>query len=178
MESAKIPILLDLLQQKLQKFIKSTAEYRQQLSITIDKADLLSLVKILKDDPDLDFSQLMDLTAVDYLEQKRTPRFMVVYNFYSIKYGYRLRINCPMAEADLEIDSLSPLYLSADWYERECYDMYGVIFNNHPNLRRILLYDEFIGHPLRKDYPIEQEQPLLPLKKIVERHDYSISEKL
>jgi NADH-quinone oxidoreductase subunit C len=102
---------------------------------------------------------LTDLTVVDYLGDEL--RFEVVYHLYSVTHNHRLRVKARVGEAEPELASLTPIYASADWMEREAYDLYGIRFTGHPNLRRILLYDEFEGHPLRKDYPKERRQPLV-----------------
>jgi NADH-quinone oxidoreductase subunit C len=127
---------------------------------------LLSLAKFLKETPELDFNVLMDATAVDYLffaggRIKKEFRFEVVYHFYSLKKNHRIRIKVPVDEKNAEIDSLTGLWASADWYEREVWDMFGIKFKGHPNLKRILMYEEFQGHALRKDYPFDKRQPLI-----------------
>ena len=101
----------------------------------------------------------MDLTAVDHLP--KTPRFEVVYHLYSSSQGHRLRIKAWLDDRAPTAASVTPLWASADWMEREVFDMYGIQFEGHPDLRRILLYDEFEGHPLRKDYPKTRRQPLI-----------------
>ena len=88
-------------------------------------------------------------------------RFAVVYHFYSIDHKHRLRLVVPVEETEAELDSLTPLWAAADWLEREVWDMYGIRFSGHPNLKRILMYKEFEGHPLRKDYPVNKRQPLI-----------------
>ncbi len=88
-------------------------------------------------------------------------RFVVVYHFFSFPLKHRLRLEVPLDEADAEIDSLTSLWAGADWLEREVWDMFGIRFKGHPNLRRILMYEEFVGHPLRKDYPVNKRQPLI-----------------
>jgi len=103
----------------------------------------------------------MDLTAVDYLRLNKKPRFEVVYHFFSLEKRHRVRIKVPAETKDPEVDSLVPLWAGADWYEREVWDMFGIKFRGHPNLKRILMYEEFEGHPLRKDYPINKRQPLI-----------------
>ena len=106
---------------------------------------------------------LMDLTAVDFPD--REPRFEVVAHFYSLEKGHRLRLKARVGDAEgdgAEIDTLTDLWASANWLERECWDMFGVVFKGHPDLRRILMYPEFEGHPLRKDYPADKIQPLVP----------------
>jgi NADH-quinone oxidoreductase subunit C len=88
-------------------------------------------------------------------------RFEVVYHFFSLALGRRLRIKVPVEETDPEVDSLTALWGSADWFEREIWDMVGIRFRGHPNLKRLLMYPEFSGHPLRKDYPVSKRQPLI-----------------
>ena len=93
---------------------------------------------------------------------RATPeRFEVVYHFFSLPLKQRIRLKVPVPEAQPEVDSLTPLWASADWYEREVWDMYGIRFRGHPNLKRILMYESFEGHPLRKDYPVNKRQPLI-----------------
>jgi NADH-quinone oxidoreductase subunit C len=88
-------------------------------------------------------------------------RFVVVYHFFSLSLKHRLRLGVPLDEADAEVDSLTSLWAGADWLEREVWDMFGIRFKGHPNLKRILMYEEFVGHPLRKDYPVNKRQPLI-----------------
>jgi NADH-quinone oxidoreductase subunit C len=88
-------------------------------------------------------------------------RFVVVYHFFSLPLKHRLRLEVPLDEADAEVDSLAPLWAAANWLEREAWDMFGVRFRGHPDLRRLLMYQEFKGHPLRKDYPVNKRQPLI-----------------
>ena len=98
--------------------------------------------------------------AVDYMDRK-SQRFEVVYHFYSSKHNHRVRLKIPVDEDDCLVDTLCPLYKSANWFEREVWDLYGIKFKGHPNMKRILLYEEFKGHPLRKDYPVNKRQPLI-----------------
>ena len=91
----------------------------------------------------------------------RGARFAVVYHFFSLEHKHRLRLVVPLEDTDPELDSLTPLWAGADWLEREVWDMFGVRFCGHPNLKRILMYEEFQGHPLRKDYPVNKRQPLI-----------------
>jgi NADH-quinone oxidoreductase subunit C len=125
----------------------------------IDPAHLLDVLRMLRDDAELEFEMLTDVTAVDYLGQ--VPRFELVYHFYSVARNQRVRIKARVDEESAEIDSAAELYPSANWMEREVFDLYGIRFRGHPDLRRLLLYDEFEGHPLRKDYPKERRQPLV-----------------
>jgi len=121
---------------------------------------LVEVMTWLRDERGLEFEMLMDLTAVDYLEQGRTPRFEVVHHLYSVACGHRLRVKLPVAADAAEVPSLCEVWPSANWMEREVWDLYGIRFSGHPDLRRILLYEEFEGHPLRKDYPKKRRQPL------------------
>ncbi len=120
------------------------------------------VASFLKDNPQSDMTMLTDLTAVDYPD--RDPRFEIVAHLYSLSRGHRLRLKAKVGDRDgetVEIDTLTELWASANWMERECFDMFGVKFLGHPDLRRILTYPEFEGHPLRKDYPAEKIQPLV-----------------
>jgi NADH-quinone oxidoreductase subunit C len=90
-----------------------------------------------------------------------TARFEVVYHFFSLPLRHRVRLKVPVEEADPEVDSLTPLWAAANWFEREVWDMFGIRFKGHPSLKRILMYEEFVGHPLRRDYPVNKRQPLI-----------------
>jgi NADH-quinone oxidoreductase subunit C len=116
----------------------------------------------LKTDPAMSFDNLVDLCGVDYPD--RLPRFEVVLHLYSIEKRHRLRLKARVGDAEgegAEVDSVIGLWAGADWFEREAWDMFGVKFRGHPDLRRILMYPEFEGHPLRKDYPAQRTQPLV-----------------
>ena len=139
--------------------ILSTHARIGQDTVVLVKSELLALGKFLKEDQDLRFDYLMDVTAVDHW--KRKPRFEVVYHLFSLEKTLRLRVKVPVAEPNPEVDSLCSLWPSANWYEREVFDMFGIKFAGHPNLQRILMYPEFEGFPLRKDYPITKRQPLI-----------------
>lgn len=119
----------------------------------------LVVAQFLRDDPQLQMTMFIDLTCVDRMPD--TPRFDVVLHLYSIEHKYRVRLLSGVTEETPVIDSLVSLWPGANWFEREAYDLYGVRFEGHPDLRRILLYPEFEGHPLRKDYPKEKRQPLV-----------------
>ena len=153
---------LAALQARFPNLIQQTHSLCADDTALIDKKGIQDIAKFLRDDPQMHFDFLMDITAVDYLGEN--PRFEVVYHFYSLKHNQRVRIKARVAEVDLTIDSLTDLWPSANWYEREVWDMFGIKFNGHPNLKRILMYEEFHGHPLRKDYPINKRQPLVPTR--------------
>jgi NADH-quinone oxidoreductase subunit C len=125
----------------------------------VDPERVVEVARLLRDDSELEFEMLTDVTAVDYLGEE--PRFEMVYHFYSVAGNRRLRIKARVPEEPAEIDSLVDVYASANWMEREVWDLYGIRFKGHPDLRRILLYEQFEGHPLRKDYPKEKRQPLV-----------------
>jgi NADH-quinone oxidoreductase subunit C len=124
---------------------------------------VLEVLRLLRDDRDLAFDMLADLTVVDYLgyPDRDGLRFEVVYHLLSTRTLRRVRIKAGVPESPCQIDSCVDLWAAANWMEREAFDLYGVRFRNHPDLRRILLYEEFEGHPLRKDYPKERRQPLV-----------------
>jgi NADH-quinone oxidoreductase subunit C len=128
--------------------------------LQLARDDLFHVVHRLKDE--FAFDLLLDVTAVDW--PLRTPRFDVVYHFYSTQHRDRVRIKTVVGFAEPVIDSLTPLYGSANFMERECHDMYGIVFRGNPDMRPILLYEGFVGHPLRKDYRKEDEQPLVPYR--------------
>jgi NADH-quinone oxidoreductase subunit C len=123
--------------------------------------------RFLKDNQQSDMNMLTDLTAVDFPD--RDPRFEIVAHLYSLTRGHRLRLKARVGDRDgdsVEIDTLTELWASANWLERECFDMFGVKFLGHPDLRRILTYPEFEGHPLRKDYPADRIQPLVQYRDV------------
>jgi NADH-quinone oxidoreductase subunit C len=126
-------------------------------ALAIAPADLAAVVRRLK--AQFGFDLLLDVTAVDW--PARTPRFDVVHHFYSSTAHVRVRLKAQVPADDARIDSLVGEYGSAGFMERECHDMYGIVFRGNPDLRPILLYEGFVGHPLRKDYPKEREQPLV-----------------
>ena len=118
-----------------------------------------AVAQFLRDDAVAALNMFIDLTCVDRLG--RTPRFDVVMHLYSVDKKHRVRLMAGLPEDDSSIDSLVALWPGANWFEREAFDLYGVRFVSHPDLRRILMYPEFVGHPLRKDFPKEGRQPLL-----------------
>ena len=117
------------------------------------------LAGFLRDDPATQMDMFIDLTCVD--RTPRQPRFDVVLHLYSVEKKHRLRLLAGVPEQAATIATLVPVWPGANWFEREAFDMYGVRFTGHPDLRRILMYQEFQGYPLRKDYPKEKRQPLL-----------------
>lgn len=129
--------------------------------VWIAPAQLVAVCAALKSDPALDYKLLADLTAVDYLGE--AERFEVVYQLYSLTHNARLRLKVRVAEG-AEVPSVAGVWRGADPYEREVWDMFGIRFAGHPNLTRLIMYESFEGHPLRKDYPLKQAQPIAPLR--------------
>ena len=129
-------------------------EFRGQVSVTLKKERILDVFRYLHDDPDLFLDYLVDVCGADYLGKKE-KRFEVVYHLYSIKHRHAVRIKAEVADEKPSIDSVMPIWAGANWHEREAYDMYGIIFKGHPDLRRILLPEDWEGYPLRKDYPLQ-----------------------
>ncbi len=127
-------------------------EFREQFSVVIKKERIVEICRWLHDEPDLRFDYLKDICGVDYLG-KKPVRFEVVYTLYSMKYRHMLRLKAEVGEDETSIDSVVPVWIGANWHERECYDMYGISFNGHPDLSRVLMPEDWEGHPLRKDYP-------------------------
>jgi len=129
----------------------------------VDPDHIILVLRFLREEPDLEFEMLMDLTCVDFYGQElaEKPRFEMVYHLFSVAKRHRIRIKARVSEQSAEIDSVVAIYPSANWMEREVWDLYGVRFRNHPDLRRLMLYEEFEGHPLRKDYDKEKRQPLV-----------------
>lgn len=150
---------LKRLTEKFPNSIIETHSFRSDDTAVVQKNDIMEIFTFLRDDPDLLYNFMMDLTAVDYMGDE--SRFEVVYHLYSLKFNTRIRIKAKVAESECSIDSITSLWASANWFEREVYDLYGIHFNGHPDLRRILMYEDFKGHPLRKDYPIRKRQPLI-----------------
>jgi NADH-quinone oxidoreductase subunit C len=133
------------------------------LIVTVTPSSLFDVLKTCKESPLLDFNMLVDVTAVDWLDS-RENRFEVVYQLLSVSKRQRLTIKVSVSEDKPEVPSSTPLWNSANFMEREVWDMFGIRFVGHPDLRRILMYEEFIGHPLRKDYPVQGKQPRVPLR--------------
>ncbi len=130
-------------------------EFRGETTLVVRSDEIFEMAKLLRDTPELSYRHLADITCVDYLHLGAgRGRFAVVYHFYSFTYGDRLRLKAFLPENNPKIDSLVPLWQTANWLEREVYDMFGVVFRNHPDLRRILTPEDSIHFPLRKDYPL------------------------
>jgi NADH-quinone oxidoreductase subunit C len=133
-------------------------EFRGDVTVTVKRDALLQVCTFLRDDPDYSFRFLVDVTAVDYKD--KTSRFVVVYHLLSHEHNQRLRLKVPLEGEEPEIETVTHIWPTANWHERETYDLLGIRFLNHRDLRRILLPDHWDSHPLRKDYPLEGEGEL------------------
>jgi NADH-quinone oxidoreductase subunit C len=152
----KLSAILREIEETYKEAISEIGEFREQTYIIISQKGIIrELVKFLKE---RGFNHLQTLTAVDYLNLGKIPRFEVVYQFYSIDNQIALRLRVGVPEEDPVIDSITELFPSANFLEREVYDLLGITFEGHPNLKRILLPENWKGHPLRKDYPLEPEE--------------------
>lgn len=161
----ELSVNIPYLKEKFAGKIVDSHSFQGDETIIIAREEISDLFHFLKQDSHLEFNFLMDITAVDHLGKKE-PRFEVVYHLYSLSRNHRLRVKVPVPEEDPVVDSLTPLWKGANWLEREVWDLFGIRFRGHPDLRRILLYEEFQGHPLRKDYPVNQCQPLVSERKV------------
>lgn len=158
--------VLELLKAQLgEKILETHSQFGDDTAV-VEPSAWREAALFLRDDPRCAMNMFVDITAVDYPD--REPRFEVVCHLRSLERGHRIRLKARIGDADaegLEIASLVPVWKGASWFERECFDMFGVRFLGHPDLRRILMYEEFRGHPLRKDYPAQQTQPLIEYRE-------------
>jgi NADH-quinone oxidoreductase subunit C len=153
---------VEKLKEKFPNSILEVTTFRGEVTIMISKGELLEICKFLHSDPDLQYHLLTDLCGLDFFPQ--VPRFGVAYLLCSLKNNQRLRLKVRVREQE-SIPSVESVWKVANWYEREVYDLFGILFENHSDLRRILLWDGYEGHPLRKDYPTEGpdfDKPFVP----------------
>ena len=156
--------LLRRLRDRFGAAIVETHEFRGDTTAVVDRTALVDTLRFCRDEPALGFDMLTDLTAADYLKfpgREDGPRFEVVYQLYSLAHNHRLRLKVRVDEDDAVVPTAVPLWPIANWLEREVWDMFGVRFAGHPDPRRLLMYEQFVGHALRKDYPINRRQPLI-----------------
>ncbi|HZI94202.1 MAG TPA: NADH-quinone oxidoreductase subunit C [Patescibacteria group bacterium] len=143
---------LDALKEAFPGDLLEVGYYADEVTAVVPREKIVAILRYLHDDPRTAFDLLADQTAADY--PKRGKRFDVVYHLYSIPKNHRLRLKVQVGEGEA-VPSATAVYNAADWHEREIFDLFGVTFEGHPDLRRILLPDEWQGHPLRKEYPLE-----------------------
>jgi NADH-quinone oxidoreductase subunit C len=158
-------LVLQRLRQRCGEDLLEVRTHRHETTVLLHPSRLLATCRFLRDDPDLGFDLLASVTGVDRLGlPDPVPRFEVVYHLYSLQYKRRLRLKVRVAEGEA-VPSVTGIWETANWHEREVYDLFGVPFAGHPDLRRILMPEDWEGHPLRKDYPVEaapkwwQEEP-------------------
>ncbi len=142
----------EMLKGKFPEAVRGVEEFRGETTVTVDSSMLREVMRFLKEGEETRYDLLVDVAGVDCADEP--PRFMVAYLLHSQKSNNRLRIKTRVEEG-ASLDTVSDIWKAADWFEREVYDMFGIAFTNHPDLRRILLTDDFAGHPLRKDFPLK-----------------------
>jgi NADH-quinone oxidoreductase subunit C len=139
------------------------SEYSGELTLVIAKTSIVEVCQFLRDDPEMRFDSIRDICGADYYRPEE--RYEVVYNLYSIPHRARVRLKVRVEESDLHVPTLTGVYAGAAWMEREAYDMYGILFDGHPDLRRMYLPEEFEYYPLRKDFPLMGIPGSLPLPR-------------
>jgi NADH-quinone oxidoreductase subunit C len=179
--------LIGLLRAEKAAAVLGSHSFAGDATVLVRREHLLDVAALLRDDPRFAMNMLIDVTGTDFLtfpaelrsavspvdaesglDPEDLPRFEVVYHFLSLQHRHRLRLKVMASEDDLNVPSLTPLWIAANWGEREVWDMYGVRFDGHPELRRVLMYEEFEGHPLRKDYPLRGYQPLVQMPDLAD----------
>ena len=146
----------EIIREAFPNAILQEESFRDETTLLLRREDLVAVARLLRDDPRLAFSMLKDCCGVDYLTLGRRPRFAIVYQLYSLSHNRSLRLMVGVDEGE-SVPSVTGVWPNANWYEREAYDMFGIPFADHPDLRRILMPDDFNGHPLRKDFPLGNE---------------------
>jgi NADH-quinone oxidoreductase subunit C len=145
-------VVLEKLKSRFADAILETYEFRDELTVVVPKERIVDICKFLKEDPQLQFDFLADVCGIDMYTPAK--RFGVIYNLYSLKNRNRVRLKVFTEEEDPKVPTMTGVYGTANWHERETFDMFGIIFEGHPDLRRIYMPDEFEHYPLRKDFPL------------------------
>ena len=154
-------LIIDKVKSQFGESVVEISDFRNDLSITTKKEKLVEICNFLKEDSELQFAMCKDVTAIDWATRKN--RYTTVYHIYSFLLNFNLRLKANIETEPAKIDSVVSVWASADWYERETFDMYGVIFENHPDLRRMYMPEGFQYYPLRKDFPVIGIPGSLPL---------------
>ena len=157
--SEDISLIENRLRSRFPGAVLNVKIFRDEQTICIDRDSIVRVLQFLRDDGELAFDFLTDLCGVDKTSLEKSNSFEVVYHLYSIKRNHRVRLKVKIPALKPTIGSVTGIWKTADWHEREAYDMFGITFEGHPNLVRILTPDGFEGHPLRKDYPLKGRQP-------------------
>lgn len=179
--------LIDLLRKTKASALLGSHAVAGDATVLVKRESLLDVMTFLRDDAKTRMDVLVDVTCVDYSEfdpalrhavspldsgdSASLPRFEVVYHLLSMTHRHRLRVKVALAEDDFRVPTMCGLWISANWGEREAYDMFGIQFEGHPDLRRVLMYEEFVGHPLRKDFAQRGYQPLVPMPNLADYTD-------
>jgi len=155
--------VVEAMKARFSESIEIVNEYRGECTVVVRKDAIVEICRFLRDDDGCRFDSLRDLLGVDYY--RPDERFEIVYNLYSLKNNSRLRLKARINESDLHIPSVTGVWPAANWHEREAYDMFGILFDGHPDLRRMYMPEEFEYHPLRKDFPLMGIPGSLPLPR-------------
>ncbi|MFQ3573960.1 MAG: NADH-quinone oxidoreductase subunit C [Thermodesulfovibrionales bacterium] len=153
----RVTQIVDILKDRFPDEIRDIHDFAGQISVIVKKDRIVDILRFLHDTAELDFDHLQDLCGVDYKDRK-SCRFEVVYQLFSIEKGYAIRIRAEVPEDDAVIDTVTSIWEGAGWHERECFDMFGIVFRGHSDLRRVLMPEDWQGYPLRKDYPLKGPQ--------------------
>jgi len=149
--------MIDLIKSKFPEAVLDTIEFRGETTLVIEPEALIAVATFLRDEPSLGFDLLSDVSAVDHYPDR--PRFAVNYHFYALENALSLRVKVWLDGETPSLASLTGVYPGANWHEREVWDLMGIRFEGHPDLRRIFMPDDFLGHPLRKDAALFYEEP-------------------
>jgi len=160
------------LKERFPRAVLDASEFRGESVIVVRAVDILAVCQFLRDDDQLAYDLLLFVSAIDQVDLGLSPRFVALYQFVSLKHGRRLRLKVPLSGDAPTVDSVTPVWPAADWHERETYDLFGIRFRGHPEMRRILLPYDWVGHPLRKDYPLGGE----PVQFTINADDPALAE--
>jgi NADH-quinone oxidoreductase subunit C/D len=143
-------------------------DYRGDLAITVERKAWVEAARRLRDHPECDYKLFLDLCGVDHLDREDRPeRFEVVLHLYSVSKKHHVRLKTPVPESDPKVDTITEVFRGANWFEREAWDLYGIVFEGHPNLTRLLTHESFVGHPMRKDYATAKRHVLKSSKEVL-----------
>ena len=157
-----------VLREELGDQLLRAEEFRGDLALTVTRKAWVRAASLLRDHPELEFKLFLDLCGADYLDKEgRDERFEVVLHLYSVSKKHHVRLKTPVPESDPKVETITEVFRGASWFEREAWDLYGIVFEGHPNLIRLLTHESFVGHPLRKDYPTARRHVLKDAKEML-----------